>query len=71
MNHIYLAGFFFVVFIFVFSSSITGYVYRDSLKDSLHNSLNQTLQDYGSGGIMDKDWDRIQQNVSYIIRLYK
>jgi FtsH-binding integral membrane protein len=64
-----LAGFFFVVFILVFSSSITGYVYRDTLKDSLHSSLNQTLQDYGSGGIMDKDWDRIQENVSYIIRL--
>jgi len=58
-----LAAFFFVVFIFVFSSSITGYVYRDSLKDSLHNSLNQTLREYGTGGIMDKDWDRVQESL--------
>jgi len=58
-----LAGFFFVVFILVFSSSITGYVYRDTLKDNLHDSLNQTLKDYGNGGIMDKDWDRVQENL--------
>ena len=48
----------------VFSASITGYVYRDNLKESLHNSLNQTLLEYGTGGILDMDWDRVQQNVS-------
>jgi len=58
-----LSIFFFVVFILVFSASITGYVYRDNLKESLHNSLNQTLFEYGSGGILDKDWDRIQENL--------
>jgi len=58
-----LSIFFFVVFVLVFSASITGYVYRDNLKDSLHNSLNQTLLEYGTGGILDTDWDRIQQNL--------
>jgi len=58
-----LAGFFFVVFILVFSSSIAGYVYRDNLKESLHNSLNETMQGYGSGSVMDNDWDRVQESL--------
>jgi len=56
-----LATFFFVIFIIVFSSSITGYVYRDNLKESLHNSLNKTILEYGNGGILDSDWDRVQE----------
>jgi hypothetical protein len=60
-----LSIFFFVVFILVFTASVTGYVYRDSLKESLHNSLNQTILEYGSGGLLDKDWDRIQENVCF------
>lgn len=58
-----LSIFFFVVFILVFSASITGYVYRDHLKQSLRNSLNQTLNYYGTGGQLDQDWDRIQQSL--------
>ncbi|CAG2173726.1 unnamed protein product [Oppiella nova] len=58
-----LSIFFFIVFVMVFSASITGYVYRDNLKESLHNSLNQTLLEYGTGGILDMDWDRVQQNL--------
>ena len=60
-----LSIFFFVVFILVFTASVTGYVYRDSLKESLHSSLNQTILEYGSGGLLDKDWDRIQENVCF------
>jgi len=58
-----LSIFFFVVFVLVFSASITGYVYRDNLKESLHNSLNHTILEYGSGGLLDSDWDRIQESL--------
>jgi len=58
-----LSIFFFVVFILVFTASVTGYVYRDSLKDSLHHSLNHTILEYGTGGLLDRDWDRIQENL--------
>ncbi|XP_054167479.1 tetraspanin-6-like [Oppia nitens] len=58
-----LSIFFFVVFILVFSASISGYVYRDNLKEGLHKSLNQTILEYGSGTLLDTDWDRIQQNL--------
>jgi len=56
-----LAIFFFIVFIITLAASITGYVYRDTVKESLHAGLNKTVQNYGNGGLIDKDFDRIQE----------
>ncbi len=46
------------------SSSITGYVYKDNLKGTLKEAMNNTLNNYGNGGIMDLDFDWLQQSVS-------
>ena len=55
-----LATVFFVIFGLIFATSITGYVYRDNLKQQLHRSLNESLQEYGNGSLIEKDWDRVQ-----------
>lgn len=59
-----LSAVFFLIFGLIFATSITGYVYRDTLKHQLHRSLNESIQEYGNGSIIDKDWDRIQTNAS-------
>ncbi|KAH7639006.1 tetraspanin-6 [Dermatophagoides farinae] len=55
-----LSVIFFLIFGSIFALSITGYAYRDTLKEQLYKSLNHTLNQYGTGNIMDKDLDRIQ-----------
>ncbi|OTF84093.1 tetraspanin-like protein, partial [Euroglyphus maynei] len=55
-----LSVIFFLIFGSIFALSITGYAYRDTLKEQLLKSLNHTLNEYGTGNIMDKDLDRIQ-----------
>lgn len=34
------------------------------LKTQLHHSLNQTIEEYGNGTVLDWDWDRVQNAVS-------
>lgn len=55
-----LSVIFFLIFGSIFALSITGYAYRDNLKQQLYKSLNHTLHEYGTGNLMDKDLDRIQ-----------
>ncbi|KAH9390229.1 Tetraspanin-7 [Tyrophagus putrescentiae] len=55
-----LSTVFFLIFGLILATSITGYVYRDMLKTQLHHSLNETIQEYGNGSLVEKDWDRVQ-----------
>lgn len=61
-----LSGIFFIIFGLILSSSIGGYVYRDYLKTELHKSLNQSLAEYGTKNLRDRDLDRVQHHVSLL-----
>lgn len=65
-----LSGIFFIIFGLILTSSIGGYVYRDYLKTELHKSLNQSLEEYGTQNLRDRDLDRVQHHVSCSASLF-
>ncbi|GIY76633.1 tetraspanin-7 [Caerostris darwini] len=56
-----LAVFLGLVFICELTAGISGYVYRDNIRDGFKSGLNNSISLYGDGRIRDRDIDMVQK----------